>query len=267
MSDELPVVELPEEARRISKAPVSNRLAEGEGAMHGRVRRIEIVILVAILGFGYFSARTLKQQNVLQEGGLSQNRSLLNLAVSVANGNAKVDGLTRSVEAVTATLAQSSSKIGEVASQLGQRGNQIQELNSRLQAVEIAFRKAQQAKLQANDTTMSATIQPPLVSPTASMTSSHSHRVDASIPMPAGTLAHQNPKGEVDYWLVARVLASGERLVKVEPYGTSSLGVNVHSLEDEIDYTLTPQGEWLSKPDNDGRLAVAPPRRQRARRR
>src|SRR5882757_3587978 len=112
MSDELPVVELPEEARRISKAPVSNRLAEGEGAMHGRVRRIEIVILVAILGFSYFSARTLKQQNVLQEDGLSQNRSLLNLAVSVTNGNAKVDGLTRSVGAVTATLAQSSSKIG-----------------------------------------------------------------------------------------------------------------------------------------------------------
>jgi hypothetical protein len=205
---------------------------------------------------------------VLQEGGLSQNRSLLNLAVSVANGNAKVYGLTQSVEAVTATLAQSSSKIGDVASQLGKRGNQIQDLNSRLQTVEIAFRKAQQAKLQANDTTMSTTIQPPLVSPTASMTSSHSHRLDASIPMPAGTLAHQNRQGKLDYWLVARALASsGERLVRVEPYGTGSLGIKVHSLEDEVDYTLTPQGEWLSMPDNDGPLAAASPRRQRARRR
>lgn len=83
--------------------------------------------------------------------------------------------------------------------------------------------------------------------------------------MLAGTLAHQNPKGELDYWLVARVLASGERLVKVEPYGTSSLGIKVHSLEDGVDYILTPQGDWLSMPDNDGRLATASPRNRRAR--
>jgi len=268
MSDELPVVELPEDAWRIPEAPALNRLAEVDRPIHGRVRRLEIIILAAIIGFGYFSARTLKQQDAFQEVRLSQDRSLLNLAVSVANGNAKVNGLTQSVEAVTATLAQSSSKIGEVASQLGQRGSQIQDLNSRLQAVEIAFRKAQQAKLQANDTTMSPpTTQPPLVSQTASMTSSHSHRIDASIPMPAGTLAHQNPKGELDYWLVARVLASGERLVKVEPYGTSSLGIKAHSLEDGIDYTLTPQGDWLSIPDSDGGLAAASPRRRRAHRR
>jgi hypothetical protein len=167
---------------------------------------------------------------------MSQNRALLNLAVSVANGNAKVNGLSQSVESVTAALAESSSKIGEFSSQLGQRETQIQDLNSRFQTMEVDLRKAQQVRWQANDTTASLpTTQPPSVSATGLLANSHSHRIDAWIPMPPGMLGHQNSQRELDYWLVTRALPSGERFVKVQPYGTSSFGVKVHSLEDGTD--------------------------------
>jgi hypothetical protein len=224
--------------------------------------------MAAIIGFGFFSVRTLKQQEALREVGMSQNRALLNLAVSIANGNAKVNGLSQSVEAVTAALAESSSKIGEFSSQLGQRGNQIQNLNSRLQTMEVDLRKAQQVRWQANDTTASLpTTQPPSVSSTGLLANSHSHQIDAWIPMPPGTLGHQNSRGELDYWLVTRVLPSGERFVKVQPYGTSSFGVKVHNLEDGTDYTLTPKGEWVNAQDNDSQLITASPRHRRTHRR
>jgi len=37
---------------------------------------------------------------------------------------------------------------------------------------------------------------------------------------------------------------SGERYVKVLPYGTNGIGVKVHNMEDGADYIVTPQGGW-----------------------
>ena len=45
--------------------------------------------------------------------------------------------------------------------------------------------------------------------------------------------------------MVPRMLPSGERVVKVMPYGTNSLGIKVHSIDDGMDYILTPQGGWM----------------------
>lgn len=45
--------------------------------------------------------------------------------------------------------------------------------------------------------------------------------------------------------MVSRMLPSGERFVKVQPYGTNSLGIKVHSIDDGMDYILIPQGGWM----------------------
>jgi hypothetical protein len=66
-----------------------------------------------------------------------------------------------------------------------------------------------------------------------------------SIPMPINSVAHHNFQGEIDYWLVSRMLPSGERLVKVQPFGANSLGIKVHSIDDGMDYILTTQGSWM----------------------
>jgi hypothetical protein len=257
-----------DDASQTVEVPALHPLAGDGRPLSGRILRLEIVILAAIIGFGYFASRALKQQDAFQEVSLSQNRSLLNLAVSVANGNVRVNGLTKSVKDVTATLAQSSSRIGEFSNQLGQRGNQIQVLNYRLQEVETALRRAQQVRSQVPDTTTSLTTsQPPSVSPVASLAGPHSHQMDASIPMPAGALGHQNSQGELDYWLITRTLPSGERFVKVEPYGTSSRGIEMHSMSDGTDYILTPRGDWLSATESDSRVAAVSPRRRQTHRR
>jgi hypothetical protein len=226
-----------------------------------------LVILVAIASFGYFSAQTAKKQNELQEFGQVQNQSLLNLTKSIANGNNQVSSLSKSVEAVTTVLVHSTAQMGEMSGQLGQRGNQIEKLAARLQTLEVAARAAQGIRAQGGAGNQSPTsIQPPVQEPPANTPEvSHFHPVNRSIPMPAGALAHQNSAGVLEYWLVSRTFPSGDQFVKVAPYGTSPQGILVHSLDDGLDYTLTPEGNWIGTTET--RFVATSRRRQRSRRR
>ena len=242
----LPVEDSRGDASQTTEALALDRSTESEPMLGNRLLRLELFLLAAIIGFGYFAWRTLKQESALYEGSLSHDRSLLNLASSVAKGNVKVNGLTKSIEAVTASLAQSSSQIGDFSNQLGQRQNEMQGLYSRLHSVEVAVRKSPQVKPQETDanTALAMGHRPP-ASQSAPLSDPHIHEFDMSIPMPGGALAHQNSQREMDYWMVPRMQPSGERLVKVMPYGTNSLGIKVHSIDDGMDYILTPQGSWM----------------------
>lgn len=227
-------------------APALDRSIELEPMLGRRLLRLELFVVAVMISFGYFAWKTLKQEETLRQVSLSQDRSLLNLTASVATGNAKVNGLAKSIEAVTASLVQSTSQIGEFSDQLGQRQNEMQGLYTRLRTIEIAVRKGQQVKPQATDATAPLAMgHRPVPSRVASPSNPHTHQFEMSIPMPEGALAHQNFQGEMDYWMVSRMLPSGERFVKVEPYGTNSLGIKVHSLDDGMDYILTPKGAWM----------------------
>jgi hypothetical protein len=238
-------------APRLETAPSSiatDRPVEATHPSRNRILRLELLVVLLIVCSGYFAWRTTKQEDTFREVGISQNRSLLNLAASIADGTTKVNGLTKSVEVVTASLAESTSKIGEVSDQLGQRRNEMQDLYARLRGVEIAMRKSQQVIPPLAD---ARTFSPlamghrPAASLAASPSNPHVHEFDLSIPMPGGILAHLNFQRQMDYWMVPRMLPSGERIIKVEPYGTNSLGVKVHSIDDGMDYILTPQGGWM----------------------
>src|SRR5438874_8510126 len=89
-----------ESATQISETPTLDRLTGTERPMRSRILRLEIFVLATLIGFSYFAWRTLKQEDALQQIGLSQDRSLQNLATSIANGNAKVKLLTESVQDV-----------------------------------------------------------------------------------------------------------------------------------------------------------------------
>ncbi|HMJ22906.1 MAG TPA: hypothetical protein VK513_13400, partial [Terriglobales bacterium] len=161
---------------------------------------------------------------------------------------AKVAGLAKSIEAVTASLAQSTSKIGEFSDQFGQRQKEMQDFYARLHRVEIAMRKSQQVSPPLADAIAVSPLamgHGPITSPTASPSNRHTHEFDLSIPLPDGSVAHHNSQDETDYWLVPRVLSSGGHFARVEPYGTNSLGVKVHSIDDGMDYILTPKGGWV----------------------
>ena len=182
-----PVEDSRGEASQTPDASALDRSTESEPMLGNRLLRLELFVLAAIIGFGYFAWRTLKQENSLQEVSLSQDRSLLNLATSVAKGNVKVNGLTKSIEAVTASLAQSTSQIGEFSNELGQRQNEMQGLYTRLHSVEIAVRKSQQVKPQETDAiTPLAMGHRPAASRAAPLSDPHTHEFDMSIPMPGG---------------------------------------------------------------------------------
>ena len=242
----LPVEDSNEKASQIVEATLLERSNELKSFSRGRLLRLELFVLAGMIGFGYFAWRTLKQESVFHDVSRSQTLSLMNLASSVAKSNATVNGLTKSVEAITVGLAQSSSKIGEVSQQVGQHQNEIIELNGKLHVIEVVMRRIAQIKTQVADATTSSSVdQPRSTSRGASLANPHVHQFDMSIPMPSGALAHQNFQHEIDYWMVSRMLPSGERFVKVQPYGTNSLGIKVHSIDDGMDYILIPQGGWM----------------------
>jgi len=243
-----PVEDSYADENQTSAAPVSDRPTDLKSLSSSRILRLELFVLAAIIGFAFFAWRTMKREDSLQEVSLSENRSILNLAVSVATGNAKVTALTKSIEAITASLAQSTSKIGEFSDQLGEHRNEMQDFYARLHSIEIAMRRSQQVRPPPTDAIASAPLpmgHRPVTSLAASPSHPHTHEFDLSIPRPEGAVAHHNFQGETDYWMVPRMLPSGERFVKVEPYGTNSLGVKVHSIDDGMDYILTPKGGWV----------------------
>jgi septal ring factor EnvC (AmiA/AmiB activator) len=129
-----------------------------ESRSRSRILRLELFVLATMFGFAYFAWISLKHEKTLEIARLSQDRSLQNLAASVASGNTKVDALTRSVEVVTANLVQSSSRIGEFSNQLGQRQNELQYLDARIRRVEFDLRKSQQSPVQAIDTLRSSAL-------------------------------------------------------------------------------------------------------------
>jgi hypothetical protein len=74
---------------------------------------------------------------------------------------------------------------------------------------------------------------------------SHHHLYNMSIPLPPGILVHRNFGGEVGYWMVIRMVQGDQQTVRVMPFGTNALGVEVHSIEDYKDYIIPNSGGWL----------------------
>jgi hypothetical protein len=218
--------------------------------IRGRLRRLELLVVAAMLSFGYFAWRTRGQQQLFQESVAIQGQQVTKLAAAISRQDEMVGQVSQSFKEATKALA---SQIGGVSSQLQARQGQLETIQSRLRHVEVTMRKSSQ-RVQSFQPQVT---QPQAANPIASASllraaspqNPHVHSIDTSIPMPPGALAHQNSQHEIDYWMVSRMFPSGERLIKVRPFGTNSIGVKVHSMDDGMDYILTPQGAWAAALD------------------
>jgi hypothetical protein len=136
--------------------------------------------------------------------------------------------------------------MNDLSTKLELVGSEVDRSRSEVHGVEAILRNRQPINPQVTDIHAGALSGPSRpVSVRASVSNPHVHQLDTTIPIPSGSLAHQDLQGEIDYWMVPRMFPNGERFVKVQPYGTISLGVQVHSIDDGMDYILTPQGGWL----------------------
>lgn len=241
-----PPSDVRDEVRETTEGPIPSVSVAPERSLGGRLLRLELFLSIAIIGFSFFSWTILKRQNTLQQVSLSQNRSLQDLSTYVAGTDAKIAGLMTSVHEASGALANSASRINDFSDEFRQHQNEMQALYARLRGVEIAVRKSRPLPRQLFTPHTPQTIneRPSLSSP-ASPWNPHTHEINMSIPLPAGCVAHHNFQHETDYWLAPRMLPSGERMVKVEPYAVNSLGVKVHDIDDGMDYILGPEGHWL----------------------
>jgi hypothetical protein len=57
----------------------------------------------------------------------------------------------------------------------------------------------------------------------------HNHVFDLTISMPPRSFGHVSAIGDLDYWLIAQALPSGDHLARVIPYGVSAMGVKGHT--------------------------------------
>jgi hypothetical protein len=241
-----PPPEVQEQVRKTTEGPIPSASVPPERSLGGRLVRLELFLSIAIVGFGFFSWTVLKRENTLQQASLSQNRLLQDLSTYVASSDEKIAGLMTSVHDATGALAKSASRINGFSDEFREHQNEMQALYARLHGVEIAFRKNQPLPRQLSTPHTPQTIdQRPSLSSPASPWNPHTHEIDMSIPLPNGCIAHHNFQQETDYWLAPRMLPSGERMVKVQPYAVNSLGVKVHDIDDGMDYILSPEGHWL----------------------
>jgi hypothetical protein len=211
-----------------------------------RLLRLELVFLVTLIGFGYFAWKTLAREQVAGETNLLQNRSLLSLTASIGDEQAQLHKLTRSLDGMTTSVAQSTSRMNDLSTKLELVGSEVDRSKSEVHGIEAILRNRQTINPQVTGIRAVAPGGPSRpVSVQASVSNPHIHQVDTTIPIPNGSLAHQDRQGEIDYWMVPRMFPNGERFVKVQPYGTISLGIQLHSIDDGMDYILTPQGGWL----------------------
>ena len=234
---------LPKDA--IESEPPATQPTTAERPIRGRLRRLELLVATCIACFAYFAWRTHAQERVFEQTAHQQDEALSKLADAISGQDKQVTDMSKSVENATKSLAV---QVGELTGNLETRRNQMDTIQSRLQGLEVTLRNQQRT----------AVVQPPpvqsertalaAVAPTswaASPQHPHDHQFDTSIAMPAGALAHQS-HGAVDYWMVPRMFISGERVVKVLPFGVNSIGVKVHNIEDGMDYILLPTGQWTA---------------------
>lgn len=216
-----------------------------ERPIRHRLRRLELLVIASIVCFGYFVWRTHTQGRAFEETAVKQHQAVGDLAASIARQDEMVANVSKSVQDATKTLMV---QIGGLAGDLQTRRNQMDTIQSRLDGLEVTLRNHQRTPPVQTPPVQSVQTPPAEAAPTgwaASPRHPHDHQIQTSIPLPAGALAHQS-QGVIDYWMVPRMFTSGERVVKVFPYGVNSIGVKVHDIEDGMDYILTPTGQWTA---------------------
>jgi len=88
--------------------------------------------------------------------------------------------------------------------------------------------------------------QPAQVEPAEISLGGHHHAPMEYAVAPDGVVVHHNYSGEMDYWLVPRLVSGARTMEKVVPVAQSNNGILVHDVAEVKDYIVTPAGDWIA---------------------
>jgi hypothetical protein len=77
----------------------------------------------------------------------------------------------------------------------------------------------------------------------------HFHDPAFYIKLPSNAEQHIDAAGRPDYWIVQSLNTDRKKRSRVLPFGSNSVGVFVHDLDDGSDYILTPSGGSITLPE------------------
>jgi hypothetical protein len=193
----------------------------------------------------------------------SQTRSLTNLTAAAANEQGSIGGLTAQVEAESRRVqdwtATQTDHVNTLDGKVTRNERELRRLAARMDELEGSRRTslsylppatppaaAEEASL-ASVPVLGGLLPSQsgaLIRGAASPDHLHVHTMNSSIPLVAGANMHTNHMNEKDYWFMQRT-ANG-KAYRVIPFGVSNQGVQVHCIDDGLDYTLTKSGKWIS---------------------
>jgi len=215
--------------------------------------RVHLIILYALLGAGTYFLLTLStyQRSINN----NQTQAIANLGSAINNEKTgmieqqkRINGITGNLEALANQLGNWTEKttnhvagldrtVSGLTGSMNTVASNMTKLNTRLAAQDQtnASMAARLSKLEM------ATV--PTILPTSA--SQHIHSIDMSIPMVNGGTQHFNAMNEKDYWIVQRIQGPSILPVRVLPFANTPNGVQVHSIDDGRDYTITKEGQWI----------------------
>src|SRR5438874_10825363 len=106
--------------------------------MCGRLRRLELLVVAAIVAFAWFAWQTHTQEQALQEAAVKQDKIVTKLADGISHEAAMIGKVIRTVGDTTKDLM---TQLGSLSGDLQRRQNQMEMIQSRLSRVESAMRR------------------------------------------------------------------------------------------------------------------------------
>ncbi len=209
-------------------------------------------IVVVIGAFGIFALFT--NQFKLRDTSSAQEEAISTLGTNVGTVQGKMDTVAKDMGKLTDRMMELSQQVDEqTAATQGLRDELSKAAAVRKAAIPIAAAKATTIGAPTVVTVIGQSAAPREeesasgVANGKTVPSWHVHNVDMTIAPVKGAVIHFNAADEKDYWLLTRVSQSGARLpVRVLPFETTAAGIRVHCMDDGIDYTVSPSGEWLN---------------------
>lgn len=173
------------------------------------------------------------------DGG--QSRAIETLNASVNEQKKEFSTMIDSLNGLAGAIALNSNRTATIPDMLNRLGSDLQQIRAPLVRKPVDLAPQPTAPAQEPEAAL------------IPMGGHHHPPIDVATVAPSGAIVHYNALGVMDYWLVPRVQAGVQTMVKVVPISQNNGATFVHDVEESKDYLLTPAGDWIAASEANGK--------------